>query len=62
VFVLLKLIGDGRGGWTPANPVYLWMTVCALNFLAAGSILWYGVWRRWPVAAPTPAHAAEASR
>ena len=27
------------------------MTVCTLNFLAAGSILWYGVWRRWPVAA-----------
>ena len=62
VFVLLKLIGDGRGGWTPANPVYLWMTVCALNFLAAGSILWYGVWRRWPVAAPTPAPVTEAAR
>lgn len=56
IFVVLKVIGDARGGWTPANPVYLWMTVCALNFLAAGSILWYAVWRRWPVAEPTPAH------
>jgi hypothetical protein len=59
VFILLKLVGDSRGGWTPANPVYLWMTVCALNFLAAGSILWYGVWRRWPVATPAPAPVAE---
>jgi hypothetical protein len=62
VFIVLKLIGDGRGGWTPANPVYLWMTVCALNFVAAGSILWYGVWRRWPVAPPTPAPVTEAGR
>jgi hypothetical protein len=62
VFILLKLIGDSRGDWTPANPVYLWMTVCALNFVAAGSILWYGVWRRWPVAAPSAPPPAEASR
>jgi hypothetical protein len=62
LFIALKLIGDSRGGWTPTNPVYLWMTVCALNFVAAGSILWYGVWRRWPVAAPTPAPVNEAGR
>jgi len=55
LFIVLKAIGDARATWNPANPVYLWMTVCTLNFLAAGSILWYGVWRRWPcapVAAP----------
>jgi hypothetical protein len=52
-FIVLKAIGDNTV-WPPQNPVYLWMTVCELNFLAAGSILWYGVWRRWPVAQPTP--------
>jgi hypothetical protein len=52
MFVALKAIGDANTTWTPSNPVYLWMTVCTLNFLAAGSILWYGVWHRWPVAPP----------
>ena len=52
LFIVLKALGDARTTWPPADPVYLWMTVCALNFVAAGSILWYGVWRRWPVAAP----------
>jgi hypothetical protein len=64
LFIALKALGDARTTWPPADPVYLWMTVCALNFVAAGSILWYGVWRRWPVAAPgAPAEpAAEADR
>jgi hypothetical protein len=61
LFIVLKAVGDARTSWPAADPVYLWMTVCALNFVAAGSILWYGVWRRWPVAAPTPA-AAEGDR
>jgi len=52
MFVVLKAIGDANSTWPPSSPIYLWMTVCTLNFLAAGSILWYGVWRRWPVAAP----------
>lgn len=55
LFIVLKALGDARTSWPPADPVYLWITVCALNFVAAGSILWYGVWRRWPVAAPAPA-------
>jgi hypothetical protein len=52
MFILLKLIGDGATTWPPSNPVYLWMTVCTLNFLAAGSILWYGIWGRLPLAPP----------
>jgi hypothetical protein len=52
MFAGLKAIGDGATTWPPSNPVYLWMTVCTLNFLAAGSILWFGIWRRWPVATP----------
>jgi hypothetical protein len=55
LFIVLKALGDARTNWPPADPVYLWMTVCALNFVAAGSILWYGVWRRWPVGTPAPA-------
>jgi hypothetical protein len=61
LFIVLKALGDARTNWPAADPVYLWITVCALNFVAAGSILWYGVWRRWPVAAPAPAP-AEADR
>jgi hypothetical protein len=52
MFIILEAVGDGGTTWPPTNPVYLWMTVCALNFVAAGSILWYGVFRRWPVAPP----------
>jgi hypothetical protein len=52
IFIVLKALGDAGTTWPPTNPVYLWMTVCALNFIAAGSILWYGVFRRWPVAPP----------
>jgi hypothetical protein len=52
MFIVLKALGDAGTTWPPSNPVYLWMTVCALNFVAAGSILWYGVFRRWPVAPP----------
>jgi hypothetical protein len=52
MFVVLEALGDAGTTWPPTNPVYLWMTVCALNFVAAGSILWYGVFRRWPVAPP----------
>src|ERR1700722_2354676 len=52
MFIVLKTLGDANTTWPPTNPVYLWMTVCALNFIAAGSILWYGVFRRWPVAPP----------
>jgi hypothetical protein len=52
MFIVLKALGDAGTTWQPTNPVYLWMTVCALNFIAAGSILWYGVFRRWPVAPP----------
>jgi hypothetical protein len=52
MFTALKAVGDAGTAWPPTNPVYLWMTVCALNFVAAGSILWYGVFRRWPVAPP----------
>ncbi len=59
LFIVLKAIGDARGTWTAANPVYLWMTVCALNFLAAGSILWYGVWGRWPAAPVSRPHAGD---
>jgi hypothetical protein len=54
LFVLLKAAGEASTTWPATNPVYLWMTVCALNFVAAGSILWYGVFRRWPVAPPAP--------
>jgi hypothetical protein len=53
MFIVLKALGASTS-WPPTNPVYLWMTVCALNFIAAGSILWYGVFRRWPVAPPAP--------
>jgi hypothetical protein len=52
MFIVLEAVGDAATTWPPTNPVYLWMTVCALNFVAAGSILWYGVFRRWPVAPP----------
>ena len=52
MFTVLKAVGEASTTWSPTNPVYLWMTVCALNFIAAGSILWYGVFRRWPVAPP----------
>jgi hypothetical protein len=54
MFIVLKVLGDAGTTWPPTNPVYLWMTVCALNFVAAGSILWYGVFRRWPLAPPAP--------
>ena len=54
LFIALKVLGNAGTTWPPTNPVYLWMTVCALNFVAAGSILWYGVFRRWPVAPPPP--------
>ena len=54
LFIVLKVLGNAGTTWPPTNPVYLWMTVCALNFVAAGSILWYGVFRRWPVAPPAP--------
>jgi hypothetical protein len=60
MFIVLKLIGDGATTWPPSNPVYLWMTVCTLNFLAAGSILWYGIWGRLPLAPPQPPRAANA--
>ena len=53
MYVVLRAIGNARATWTPANPVDLWVTVCTLNFLAAGSILWYGVWRRWPASPVT---------
>jgi hypothetical protein len=59
LYVALEAIGEARASWTPANPVELWMTVCTLNFIGAGSILWYGVWQRWP-AAP-PAHSPDPS-
>ena len=60
MFIVLKAVGDAGTSWSPANPVYLWMTVCALNFIAAGAILWYGVFRRWPVAPPVdPADGAD---
>jgi hypothetical protein len=58
MFIVLKALGASTA-WPATNPVYLWMTVCALNFVAAGSILWYGVFRRWPVA-PPPQRAGEA--
>jgi hypothetical protein len=52
MFVLLTAIGDGARSWPASNPVYRWVTLCTLNLLPAGVILWDGIWHRWPL--PTP--------
>lgn len=41
--------------WQAAGvPPQLWTAICTLNLFTASTILYYGVWHRWPFTPPAP--------
>jgi hypothetical protein len=52
LFFGLRAFGNAIATWG-TNPVELWVGVCGLNYIAAGVILHYGIFGRWPYEPPT---------
>jgi hypothetical protein len=52
-FYGLKGLGNAFEDWNPRDTVEGWIGVSGLNYVAAGAVLWYAIFRRWPAAPPS---------
>jgi len=52
VFWGLKALGNGIQDWNQGYPVELWVGTTALVHVAAATLLYVGIWDRWPMPKP----------
>jgi hypothetical protein len=57
----LKGLGNGIQDWTQ-YPVELWVGTTALIHVAAATLLYVGIWDRWPVPKPEAVPPATSAR